>query len=232
MNFYRVDHNSFDVRGTPWAVKSLTKLKKTKCPVCDRERSEPTGTIALQLEQNKGNFWPDVLGSGAGYPLFIISSRVVQEWTKLGLADFLITPIEIVPPIPEKLRRQPIQNYYWIDGGKLLGAKMDFEASGFVDVQFCPECGSRTDDISGTFKKQHQQLYPYTFIEGSYSGKDIFTTDLSPTSFFCTNRIVQCATDNGFTNFRFVPVEWGAGYVGKAIQYLPITKRAKKPKPA
>jgi hypothetical protein len=48
----------------------------------------------------------------------------------------------------------------------------------------------------------------------------LFTTDLSPTAFFCTNQVVDCARRNRHSNFRFLPVELGAGAGHRGVDYL------------
>ena len=97
--------------------------------------------------------------------------------------------------------------YFWLDGQKIQGAMLDFEESGFVNVQFCPECNTRTDDIGATFDRQHSRVYPYAFRPGTWTGLNLFTTDLSHCSFFCTEAVVECARKHKLTNFRFVPAE-------------------------
>jgi hypothetical protein len=103
--------------------------------------------------------------------------------------------------------------YFWIDGAKLRGALIDFELSGFVGVKFCPECGTRTDDIEKTYDKQYAQgaRFSYVFQGNSWNGLHLFTTDISNTKFFCTERFVACAQKHNFTNFRFIPIEEGDG---------------------
>ena len=96
---------------------------------------------------------------------------------------------------------------------------MDFEASGFVDVRFCAECGTRTDEISATFHRQHSGVWQYVFRRGTWNGSNVFTTDLSPCRFFCTEAVVDCARKYKLTNFRFIPVEEGANFKSKGLDY-------------
>ena len=102
----------------------------------------------------------------------------------------------------------------------MRGALMDFDASGFVDVRFCPECGTRTDDISATGTRRQSAPYPYAFRLGTWNGDHLFTTDLSPCAFFCTERVLECARKHRLTNFRFTAAEDGPQPGSKGIDYL------------
>ena len=41
-----------------------------------------------------------------------------------------------------------------MDGKKIKGALLDFDSSSFVGVDFCSECGTRTNNISENYDKQ------------------------------------------------------------------------------
>jgi hypothetical protein len=152
--FYKVSHNSFETHGFPWAQKILCGLNLVRvCYACAQEGRRiyrPCGEVEILLEKRKGNRWPDVLGCGS-WPLFIVSGRVLDDWQQSGVQDILACPVRIVGPLPKRLQGLPVPEYFWLDGENMFGARLDFEASGFVDVSFCPECGTRMDDISATY---------------------------------------------------------------------------------
>ena len=220
--FYSVSHNSFGARGMPWVQDIVSGLDLVRiCHTCadgGRQLYRPRGTVTVQLEKNKGTHWPDVLGCGA-WPLFIVSRRVVDDWVADGLASLPAQPIEIIEPIPAKLAELGQPAYFWLDGHAMFGAKLDFEASGFVGVRFCPDCGTRMDDVSATYERQHSGEWPLAVRKETWSGADIFTTDLSPTSFFCTERVIEIAKRCAHKNLRFVP-RMIAGSSHKGITYL------------
>lgn len=101
----------------------------------------------------------------------------------------------------------------------MMGARVDFDASGFVSVRFCERCGTRNDDLRATYDRQHSGIWPMRFLEGTWNGADVFTTDLSPAAFFCTEKVVECARQNRHTNFAFVPAERAASST-EPIDYL------------
>ena len=219
MAFLSVRHNSFSVRGTPWAQKVVQGLTTgPACEVCGVESYRADGPISVLLEPGKGVEWPDVLGCGA-YPFFIVSARVLEIWQDEGVGSFPHHRVDILPPFPGKIATPPPE-YCWIDGSKMRGAAIDFDASGFVGVRFCPGCGNRTDDVGATYDRRRSGTWPFQIVAGSWNGAKLFTTDLSPTKFFCTQDVLHSAARHRLTNFRFLRAEDGDDAASKGIAYL------------
>jgi len=61
---------------------------------------------------------------------------------------------------------------------------------------------------------------PSAMTSMPWNGAQLFTTDLSPCVFFCTEAVVDCARKKKLTNFRFVPVEEGANPKSKGLDYM------------
>jgi hypothetical protein len=218
--FYRVSHNTFDTNGFPWITRIVTGLQSGhNCPECSAALELPVGELAVALDSNKGVRWPDVIGSG-DYPLFIVSARVLHAWKAEGVGAFPADRLSILQPWPAALMDSIPPAYFWLHGEQMFGARADFDASGFVDVRFCSTCGRRTDNISATYDRQHSAPWPYVFVEGSWNGANLFTTDISPACFFCTDAIVECARKHRHTNFRFIPVEEGNATDSSGLDYL------------
>jgi hypothetical protein len=218
--FYSVANNSLSNLGFPWVMsirKGLCQI--AQCTTCNRTIREPQGDFEAILDAEKGTKWPDVLGCGH-WPLLIVSAQVVSAWELEGAGCFPHKKVEFLDPLPRKLVGTTPPPYYWIDGAKLRGALIDFDASGFVGVAFCRECGTRSHNISATFKRQHSSVWPFVFRPSTWTGSNLFTTDISAAKFFCTDKLVEIATKYRFTNFRFIPVEEGAGIESKGLMYL------------
>ena len=117
-NFYSVSHNSFDQKGFPWIKKIVTGQVELFCSTCRNPTFYPAGEITVALEPNKGVSWPDVLGCGDGL-LFIVSERVLKDWANEGFGNLPFNRVEILEPIPPKLREKGKPEYFWLDGRKL-----------------------------------------------------------------------------------------------------------------
>jgi hypothetical protein len=220
MGFFSVSDNSLLRKGFPWINDVTSGLAwGDKCRVCRIKPWLPTGDIEVTLEPRKGTVWPDVLGSGS-YPFFIVSSRVLDAWLAESVGKVPHHDVKIAGSLPKKLRDKSPPAYHWIDGARMRGALLDYKASGFVGVKFCHKCGYPKHNVSATYDRQHAKKYPYAFIRDSWNGPKLFTTDLSPTRFFCTDDLLRCARSYALTNFRFLPVEEGDSPASKGIDYL------------
>jgi hypothetical protein len=220
--FFSVSANSVYTRGFPW-ISSLTQGFGVTyvCRTEGRSLSYATGKMVALLERDKGVKWPDVLGCGA-FPFLIVSERVKEAWDREEIGAFSMEQVEIAGPLPRKLMGTAPPQYFWIDGARLRGALIDFEASGFVGVRFCPECGTRTDNIPETFRLQYAPgaRFSFVFREDTWNGLNLFTTDIADTKFFCTEAVVQCARKHKLTNFRFVPIEDGHAIGSRGLDYM------------
>lgn len=216
-----VGHASFDVRGAPWVQDILGGMKTAKCELCLRELCEFDLNVAVRvaLDPKQGTFWPDMLACGA-YPLFIISDDAVRAWQLSSLAQLLLGTIELIGEMPKGLRGQVQKRYFWVDGTQMRAALLDFDTAGFVDAESGKACGTRSYNISKTYERQHSGLAAYSFLEFTRTDLELFTSDLSPTLFFCKDAVVACAREHNLTNFRFVPLDWGVSYNGKGLDYM------------
>jgi hypothetical protein len=218
--FFSVSDNSLATVGFPWVASIRSGLQTiASCRSCPRTVERPEGVVEAVLEPREGSEWPDVLGCGA-WPLLIVSEQVLSAWQREGVGTFHHWPVAILDPLPKKLVRKASPDYFWIDGAQVRGASLDFDASGFVGVRFCPECSTRTDDIAATYDRQHAQVWPLVFRPGTWNGSNLFTTDISEAKFFCTDKVVECAAKHRLTNFRFIPVEDGAGTDSGGLEYM------------
>ena len=210
--FYCLSDNSFAVKGAPWisgAYAERTLL--AECPACKTRVTEPNGTIELRPDQSKGSFWSDVIGCGGGIMGLYLSARVMEVLKTEAVRYGKAFPAEVGKPFPKKLAESTAPQYFYVTGE--LGAKFDFEGSGYRIQSVCSSCGTvKHDPASNPVKDQ--------FIDGSWNGSDIFYTDLSPTAMYCGDRILGLARLHRWTNFRFVPLQDVHNYSHKGIDYL------------
>lgn len=212
--FYDVGDNSI-ASGGLWIQTILVGLlDRPRCSTCGAVPCDPVGDLLVALANPRVREWPDAIGCGH-WPLFCVSKRVVDACHD---ADIAVVIGGKVGFSGEVRAPQAPPAYYWVDGSAMLGAKMDFEASGYVDVRFCPECGRRTNDISATYDKQHKAVWPQVIREETWNGSHIFTTDLSDTHFFCTQTFLDAAVKHRLRNLRFILSEQGSH--GEPVKYL------------
>ena len=87
-----------------------------------------------------------------------------------------------------------------------------FVASGrFVGVKYCPSCGARSHDIRVTNKVR------FVFDYDASLRLDLFTTDMNPRAFFCTERVPECAREHRPTNVAISRVEDGP--IAKSLKF-------------
>jgi hypothetical protein len=192
----------------PWIARIEGGLRLSPpCPGCGVASERPCGDVAAVLDDDRPTTWPDVVGCGA-WPLLVVSERALSAFEAAGVEVRRGGRVRFAPPVPASLPR-PVPRYGWVDGAAHLGARVDFEASGFANVAFCPSCGRRTEDVAETYRLQHEAVVPTRLVPGSWDGSDLFTTDLSPAAFFATERFVAAAARAAVTNLRVVPLERG-----------------------
>jgi hypothetical protein len=183
MSFLSVSHNSFNTKGFPWAERVATGLTSgPACDACGVKQLVAAGDIDVTLEPRKGSAWPDVLGCGA-YPFFIVSARVIEAWEEDRIGPYPHHRINVLPPFPEQLRARSSPEYFWLDGAGMRGALLDFVASGFVGVRFCPQCGNRTEDIGATMSAVGQRTGPTNLSRTRGQGPNFSPPIFRPPSF-------------------------------------------------
>ena len=224
--FFSVSHNSFATKGYPWISEIVMGQVERPCSTCPNLQFYPARDISVLLEPRTGKTWPDVLGSGDGL-LFIVSEKVIEAWANELGGDFPVFQVHIVNPLPKALETIEKPRYFWVDGSRLRGARLDFRQSGFVDWKICSGCGRLSYNVSATYDLQVTQKAPYVFVPETWNGNHLFTTDLSDLSFFCSERILDIAKAYDLSNFSFIPIEEGSGIGAKGISYRKRPRKGK-----
>lgn len=221
LSFYTVRHNSFDMRGYPWIERFVDGIQENPqiCPECGSGYPpEITGDVQATLDPKTGSKWPDVLGCGARHSLFIVSKRVLDDWKADNVGDMPVGgEVTFASPLPKRLREVEPPAYFWLDHAKMVGARLDEEASGFVRTKPCSTCGRSSWDVKATYERQHSQPWGYVLLD--WNGANLFTTS-STGYYFCTGTVMEYARKHRHTNFRFIPVEAGGASWSKGIDYL------------
>jgi hypothetical protein len=207
--FFTISANS-DLRGSPWMTGAYCQNEIAHCNVCRATTGLPSGRIELRPEPGQGSFWPDAIGSGGGVmgPFFSLAVKLALDETHLRYGSAVPAPIQ--PPYPKKAP-QPPPPYFYLTGES--GAKFDFETTGHRIKSICTSCGTiKKDPIAMATKAQ--------FLPNTWNGSDLFYTDLSLSSLFCTQRVLELAAQRKWKGLRFMPLERAYDASFRGIDYL------------
>ena len=201
--FYRIGDRTLFARGMPWIAGFAEGVVRTdECPVCGAVRLQPMPVMLARLDPKRGTQWPDMIGDGHLVWLFIGSGRFVEALRTEGIRVELGGRISFTGPAPKRLSLDDAPDYYWVNPDRHRAAKMDYAASGFVGVERCASCGRQSYDIRASRSDESPRVFEYD----ASSGLDLFTTDMGM-GFYCTERVLECATKHRLTNVAFRPVE-------------------------
>lgn len=155
MKFYDVMDDTSYRRQMPVIYKITLGLTDFGlCPECGATRRDPSGDLRVKLADDRARIWPDLIACG-DYPCFVASGRFIDAMRESNIRIELGGSVEFLEPIENGLSLDESPGYFWLDGRRgHQGGKMDFDASGYVDVRFCSVCGNRTDDISLTYDRR------------------------------------------------------------------------------
>ena len=211
MQFFEITDDTSYRRGMPVIYEIMEGIPDFgPCPVCGRSMRNPTGDLLVTLADDRARIWPDLIACG-DYPCFVASRRFIDAMRESAIRIEKGGKVDFVEPIVNGLSLDDSPGYFWLDGRRgHQGGKMDFDASGYVDVRFCSVCGYRTDDISLTYDRRSADPPPPTVFEyDEGAGHGIFTTDLSPCAFFCTVCVLETVKKYKLTNIAFYPCDEG-----------------------
>jgi len=210
MSFFSIGHNSANEEGWPEIATILDGIANLgPCPECGVSRRRPIGDLHVRTGAMQVVRWPDIIACG-DYPCFVVSLKFVESMRKCGISIEIGGEVIVEEYSPTDIIEQLRPKYFWIDGWRHCVGKVDFEASGFVDVRFCGTCGNRTDNVKATYLRQHADPRPELVIRLSgESTFGLFTTDISPTAFFGTPRVIECAQKSKLTNLATRPIAGG-----------------------
>ena len=216
--FYLISDRTFHTRGVPWIEEFVSGTEyHGDCEECGGPLDECHPEMVARLERNRCRLWTDLIGCGH-LLLMVMSETFVNAMREDGMRVETGGRVTFAEPLCNGLSIADAPSYFWIDGGKMRAASMDFEASGYVGAQKCSRCGRVRDNVGATYARMHaEQPPPIVFDYDASLGFDLFTTDRTPKKFFCTERVFACAKRHRLTNIAFSPIE--AGFQAKPIKY-------------
>jgi hypothetical protein len=205
--FFNITHASFDHRAFPWAygygpidnMPFLHPLERERMDAFWKINPSPAG---LEVGDGKcrARVWPDFLGCGGGPPRLFVSEEVVNSLTKETILPFRQTKMPVGRVLSKNLKAIPPPNYYVLE--MLPGIETNWIKTGVpVDAQGKP--------ILNPLPKPWPPFMTWMKLN-TWNGADLFgwpTSDGWPsTRLLCTERIVEIAKRDKWTNVKFDPV--------------------------
>lgn len=212
--FYKFRDNSSHTRGFTWAMSILARseMHHRECSTCGAVEHYPSGAFDVIVEG--GTKYPDILGCGA-YPFLIVSETVITAWQQAGITCFHTYPVGIAEVKAKKLRDVTPPQYFRaeIDGK----CEIDLTASGVKLIRVCPECSRVIERPTLSHERS------YHMKAGSWDGCPIFRDSIHyPRVNFCTQYVLNLASQHRFTNFRFEPMLGPFDSASKGVDYLKL----------
>ena len=132
-----IRHRTFHSRGVPWIERYSTGVEYAgECGECEGHRDRGSPEMVAELKRNRCRLWPDLIGSGSVL-LMVASGVFVDAMRGEGITVETGGRVRFAEPLRNGLSPEDAPPYFWIDGGKMRAASMDYEASGYVGVEKC-----------------------------------------------------------------------------------------------
>lgn len=155
----------------------------------------------LYIDPGRKKGWPDFLSNGHSPPMFFVSHRVVNSLNNIGIDPARLTAMPIAEIQGRGHRKNQPPKYFVIEVNS--GIEVAYEESGFkVDSE-----GKMI--FPATERPRGSKLI---FKLDTWDGSDLFSYTLHESSppphdiLLCTERILQLAEADGWTNARFTEV--------------------------
>lgn len=203
MNIYEMRDKGLDSKGYPYAsgygpltveMPFLTgKIREVTLEFWKVNPRKP----GLYIDE-KGTKWGDIMAVYLTPPAWVISERVLTCFQKLSGKIETTTEFPVAEIKAKKLKEIPPPRYFTIQLGG--GIEVDWSATGVEHDKL-----GNPIIIPGKIPPRIAKL-------SSWNGDDIFcwsNWDPARTSILCTERVVELAEKEKWTNVRFDPVPIG-----------------------
>ncbi len=149
----------------------------------------------ILIEDTPAWAWPDFLGSGGAPPNFFVSRKILDSLASEGIPYGRATPIPVGKVDARRLKDRPPPEYFVLEAEQ--GIRFNFSAMGVPH----DEQGKALVPASQWPRKE-------IFDAASWNGLDLLAYPevlfAGPnTSLHCTDRIVELAKRDGWTNVEF-----------------------------
>jgi hypothetical protein len=195
MQFFKIRYKNY----SPWIWKFVRKddyclLEERRCSACGEtlprtQKNENYYDRPFDALLHKmGSKWTDCIGSGEGV-FTLVSQRVLEIWEAEGIGKFPAFPVKIIPPYPKKVM-QPPPIYYRLDNKRIIGAEMDLEASGFINVRYCDRYHNYFCDYIQSQRMSDFKITLQILKDRTWNGKHIFSIKY-PNYLWCLSNTIN-----------------------------------------
>ena len=204
MNIYYIESGGPDVKGFPFS-NSIGRLP-SRPPFFDEIewlriqawwKVNPRENLpGIYTDNDRGTKWGDILRCSTGYVQLLLSERVLSGLRSLGSDIWKATELPVVHIGTKKMRSIPPPRYFVVQASS--GIERDWAASG---IPFDTEGKPIIDPLN---------LKPAIAKLSTWNGQDIFSWSNMGNklglTLLCTERVVELAEKEKWTNVRFDPV--------------------------
>ena len=151
----------------------------------------------IHIDETPAWAWPDFLGSGGAPPNFFVSRKVLESLLSEGIRYARATPIPVAVVNARRLKDVPPPEYFVLEAEQ--GIRFNFQAMGVPH-----------DRHGKALVPASQWPKARIFDAASWNGLDLFAYPevlfKGPNKILhCTERVVELAKRDGWTNIRFLP---------------------------
>jgi hypothetical protein len=155
---------------------------------------DPPGIIILDTP---AGLWPDFLANGGSPPNYFVSCKVLESLERAGVPYARATPIPVAEIRAKKLRGVPPPDYFVLEANR--GIEFNFERMGVLH-----------DGKGAPLVPASQWPKEMIFDASKWTGIDLFAYPgpifKGPNKILhCTERVVELAKQDGWTNVVFDP---------------------------
>jgi hypothetical protein len=200
--FFQIGHAQSQTRGFAWAMGfgpldgpmpffSPSRLQQKR----EFWKVNPRKPGLYIDDDGKANAWPDILGHGGGCPRFFVSDKVVGSLVRERIEIARLTAMPIAEVLCSALEGKPSPGYFVLEAPYAID--VDYTASGVpIDAEGRP------------VRLLKSPIWKLKL--SSWTGRDLFGWPniwKGPDwSLICTERVVELAKRDGWTNCRFDPI--------------------------
>jgi hypothetical protein len=194
-------HDNYDPKRDIHISRLTVGLEyRPACPGCNARRIVPHDPLEGSVVNALHGPSPLVLPC-AHVPYLFLSTAVLRKFSKVNLT--LPPCFSFHTVFSEKLESWPdFTGFARVAGEQGSRCEIDLDRSGFKGSFVCAVCGTINHDVAATYAARRADD-KYVIIADTLPEADLFTTQLSTTLLFCTERLRTACLELGVWQVQF-----------------------------